>query len=285
MTNVPNLPDYKEIERKEWTAAAPLWKKWRGKLVAQTRAATELLVREARVAPGMHALDLASGTGEPALSIARVVAAHGRVVATDLVPQMLEAIREYAAAENLPQVECRVADAEQLPFSDAEFDRVTCRFGLMFFPDIQRALGEIRRVLKPGGRFSFAVFGSAEENPFFAVTMGPFLRRAKMPPPPPDAPGIFRFADEQKLSDTLRSAGFGGVHAAKHRVPWPWPGPAEEAWQAMQDLAAPFKKVMAMLPAAESGNAVQEVFEGMRRFDRGDSVSFSATVIVATGVA
>src|SRR5271156_5300286 len=130
------IPNYKEMVREEWTGAAPLWQKWNHKFVIQTRAATELVVQAAELARGMKVLDLASGTGEPALSLAKAVGSQGRVMATDLVPQMLEAARQNAAAQGLENIEFRVADAESLPFADREFDRVTCRFGIMFFPDI-----------------------------------------------------------------------------------------------------------------------------------------------------
>ncbi len=280
-----NRPDYKETIRGEWTDAAPLWQKWNSKFVIQTRAATELIVGGAELAPGMKVLDLASGTGEPALSIAHVVGLQGRIIATDLVPQMLEAARENAAAEGLDNIEFRAADAESLPFSDEEFDRVTCRFGIMFFPDIAKAMAEIRRVLKPDGRVCFVVWGSLEENPLFEVSMRPFMRRVEMSPPPPDAPHIFRFADESKLSNTLSSAGFRDVKTSKHQVIYGWPGSAEECWEATSELAAPFKKLIAALPPDQSEEVIGEVVEGMRRFESGNNIDLPATVIVAVGSA
>jgi ubiquinone/menaquinone biosynthesis C-methylase UbiE len=283
-TNQP-VPNYKEMIRQEWTGAAPLWQKWNHKFVIQTRAATELLLRGAEVAPGMKVLDLASGTGEPALSLARAVGPQGRVVATDLVPQMLEAARQNAAAQGLDNLEFRMADAEALPFSDAEFDCVTCRFGIMFFPDIPKAMAEIRRVLKPGGRVCFAVFGSLEENPIFLVSLGPFLKRVKMPPPPPDAPHIFRFADETKLASALSSAGFHGVSTNKERVTFSWPGPAEEAWESTRELAAPFKKLIEAIPPDQTEEVIREVLEGIRRFQVGDNINLPATITIAVGAA
>jgi ubiquinone/menaquinone biosynthesis C-methylase UbiE len=277
--NAPSNP--KELIRQEWTGAAPLWQKWNAKFVIQTSAATELVVRGADVAAGMNILDLASGTGEPALSLARAVGAQGRVVASDLVPEMLEFARHNAAVQGLTNLEFRIADAEQLPFSDGRFDRVTCRFGVMLFPDIPRALAEIRRVLKPGGRICFAVFGSMQENPIFAVSLGPFLKRAKMPPPPPDAPHMFRFADAAKLENALTSAGFRDVRTQKYPVIFPWPGSAEESWEATRDLAAQFKKALAAISPAEVDEATREALAGIRTFQAGDRINLPGTVIIA----
>lgn len=285
MSSSQSTPDYKEIVRNEWTGAAPLWQKWNHKFVIQTRAATELVVRGAELRPGMKVLDLASGTGEPALSVAKAVGPKGRVIATDLVPEMLEAARINAASEGLVNLEFRTADAESLPFADGEFDRVTCRFGVMFFPDVPKALGEIRRVLKPGGRVCFAVFGTLEENPIFRVSLGPFLKRVKMPPPAADAPHIFRFADESKLANALSSAGFSKVSASKQGITFSWPGPPEEAWESTRELAAPFKKLIEAIPPEQAAEVNAEVLDGIRHFQVGASINLPATVIIVTGTA
>jgi ubiquinone/menaquinone biosynthesis C-methylase UbiE len=276
-------PNYKEMVRTEWTGAAPYWQKWNAKFVVQTRAATELVVRGAQAGAGMKVLDLACGTGEPALSLAKAVGASGRVVATDLVPEMLEFARQNALARELHNIEFRVADAEALPFEDGEFDRVTCRFGIMFFPEFGKAMAEIRRVLKRGGRICFAVFGTLEENPFFQVSLAPYLKRVKVQAPPPDAPHIFRFAEESKLAGALSAAGFLEVSASKNRVIFPWPGSAEESWEATRELAAPFKKLMKAIPREQADEVFGEVLDGLRRFQVGDEIQLAATVIIATG--
>jgi len=285
MTTPDSLkPNYKEMVRQEWTGAAPLWQKWNQKFVVQTRAATDLVVREARVAPGMNVLDLACGTGEPALSLARAVGPLGHVVATDLVPEMLEAARQNAAAQGLENVEFQKVDAESMPFADGQFDRVTCRFGIMFFPDIPKAMAEIRRVLKPGGRIAFTVFASLDQNPFVMVSLGPFLKRVKMPPPPPDAPHMFRLADPSKLASILLEAGFHSVDVHAHPVIFPWPGPPEECWEATRELATVFRRLVEAIPPAQAQETVGEVLEGLKRFQSGDSINLPATVIVAVGV-
>ncbi len=283
MSTIPApTPGPKEVIRQEWLEAVPHWKKWFDKLSFQSRSATQLVVEGAQLSHELHVLDLASGSGEPALALAKTVGPRGRIVATDLVPEMLDVARENAHVRGLSNIEFRSADAEQLPFANASFDRVTCRFGLMFFPDSQRSLSEIRRVLKPGGRVSFVVWGSAKENPLFAVMLGPFLKHVNVPPPAPDAPHVFRFADESKLSAALTSAGFQDVSVATHKVPWPWPGPPEEAWQASRELAAPFKKMIAALPPDKSDEVVQEVIESIRQFYDGRQVNFPASLVCAT---
>jgi SAM-dependent methyltransferase len=281
----PGLNELKEAARSEWTAAAPSWKKWDEKLALQSRRATDLIVERAALQRGLSVLDLASGTGQPALTIAEAVGPRGRVVATDLVPEMLDSGRAIATARGLRNVEFRVENVESLSFANGEFDRVTCRFGLMFFPDVPNALGEIRRVLKPGGRAIFLVWGTFAENPLFGATVGPFQKYVETPPPPPDAPTIFRFADESKLRDTLTSAGLRDVEVTKHSIGWAWPGPPEEAWQAISELAAPFKKLIAALPPEKTDEVMRQVMQEVSRFYDGKDTNFTATVIVGTGVA
>ena len=108
--------DPREAIRQEWIAAAPFWRKWYTQLSHQSRRATELVVNGAALAPGMHVLDLASGTGEPSLSLAVAVGPQGRVVATDLVREMLQVAEENSAARGIRNIEFQAADAEQLPF-------------------------------------------------------------------------------------------------------------------------------------------------------------------------
>jgi SAM-dependent methyltransferase len=283
-TNSTPSPASKEVIRQEWCEAAPLWKKWFDKLAFQSRSATDLVIQGARLFPDLSVLDLASGSGEPALALAKAVGPGGRIVASDLVPEMLLTAQEHAQARGLSNMEFRAADAEQLPFADSSFDRVTCRFGLMFFPDVPKALAEIRRVLKRGGRISFLVWGPAQENPLFSVMLGPFLKHVKVPPPDPDAPHVFRFAEESKLAGVLTSAGFQEVSVAKHKVSWPWPGRAEESWQASSEIAAPFKKMIAALPPDKREEVTQEVINGIRCFYDGQQVNFPASLVSATAV-
>ncbi len=108
-------------------------------------------VAQAQVRPGMKVLDVAGGTGDLARAFARKVGVRGQVVLTDINAAMLAEGRDRLmdAGVAIAVVQC---DAEQLPFADRSFDRVVVSFGLRNMTHKERALGEMQRVLRPGGQ-------------------------------------------------------------------------------------------------------------------------------------
>ncbi len=135
-TDPAKIEKFRGRLREEWTEEATVsaWRKWHAKLAAFTRGVTEAILEAAKLHPGMRVLDLASGVGDPSLSIAEAVGPSGHVTATDLGPGMIGLAEELARARKLRNIDFRVADVEALPFPDESFDVVTCRFGVMFFP-------------------------------------------------------------------------------------------------------------------------------------------------------
>jgi demethylmenaquinone methyltransferase/2-methoxy-6-polyprenyl-1,4-benzoquinol methylase len=138
-------------------------------------------VREAQVRPGMAVLDVAGGTGDLALAFARRAGANGRVVLTDINDAMLEAGRDRLldAGHAVDVVRC---DAEHLPFADQGFDRVTVSFGLRNMTHKDRALAEMTRVLRPGGRLLVLEFsrvwpGLAPVYDAYSLRVMPWLGR------------------------------------------------------------------------------------------------------------
>ncbi len=117
----------------------------------------------AKVGTGHAVLDVACGTGILARTAARRVGSSGRVVGVDPNPGML------VVAERLDDtIDWRQGTAEELPVEDRSFDRVVSQFGIMFFPDPERAVQEMVRALAPGGRFAIAVWDSLENTPAYA---------------------------------------------------------------------------------------------------------------------
>ncbi|HEX5165038.1 MAG TPA: class I SAM-dependent methyltransferase, partial [Thermomicrobiales bacterium] len=178
-------------------------REWAG-FVAQT---TPPLVEQLGIAAGQRVLDLASGPGEPAITIARMVGPTGQVTATDLSAGMLECAAANAREAGVTNLVTQVAPADDLPFPDGAFDRVTCRFGVMYFPDVRKALSEARRVLVPGGQAGFAVWPPDDEHPY-ADHLALFARYFPSPEPEPGQPASDRFSDGESLGEELRAAGF-----------------------------------------------------------------------------
>src|SRR5579863_8740517 len=144
--------------------------RWKAKSAAMGQAVTDALVEYARPAAGMRVLDLASGTGEPAISLASRVGANGHVTALDLSAGLLEIAAERASARGLDHLATHQADAHSLPFPNDNFDLATSRFGVMFFRDPVTAMGEVRRVLRPGARVCLLAWG-AFEQPYWQSMM------------------------------------------------------------------------------------------------------------------
>ena len=276
---------FKEQVRQEWTAGAVAWRKWHSQFVVQTRAATDVLVQAAQVTPGMQVLDLASGTGEPALTLAEAVGPTGHVTATDLVPEMLAVAEENVRQRGLTNMAFQQADAEALPFAPQTFEVVTCRFGIMFCPNASQALGEIRRVLKPGGRAAFVVWGPFDRNPYVTSTVGVFMKYVSLPPPPPDAPTPFTFAQPGTLSTAMQAAGFTQVQEETRTIPWGFPGSAAQCWEFVREVTAPaFRRFFEALAPDQHASVISEVLDAIKQYDDGQQVNFPAVIVVATGV-
>src|SRR5581483_2249532 len=146
------------------------WEKWDSVIMDQLGPVGAAMIDRLDITEDQHHLDIAAGTGEPGLTIARL-APKGRVVLTDLSAEMLEVAARRAQAHGITNVETRVCSADDLPFADATFDSVSVRFGYMFFPDLAQATAEFARVLRPGGRLCSSVWIKPEENPWTTIAM------------------------------------------------------------------------------------------------------------------
>ena len=278
------LPLFKALGRRTWADAAPGWRAWTPQLAVQSRAATAALLRAGRFEPGQHVVDLASGTGDPALALAAAVVPGGRVTATDLVPGMLAGVADAAGRRGLANVVCQAADAEALPFATGTADRITCRFGVCFLPDPVAALREARRVLRPGGRAVLVSWGPPEGNSWYGRTVGILtgLGPGGGAAPDPETPGPFRFARPGALAAALRAAGFARVRTATRVVPWPWPGTPEQCRAQALD-AAGVRRLLARLPPEHRDRALADALAAIRSRYDGRRVRFSATIVVAWG--
>jgi len=213
-------------QRAAWAGLAAGWEKWDAVITEQLRPVGSAMIDRLGIAADQHHLDIASGTGEPGLSIA-ALAPRGRVVLTDLAPEMLAVAERRAAAHRITNVETTACSADDLPFGDATFDSVSVRFGYMFFPDMAKATAEFVRVLKAGGRLCSSVWVRPEDNPWTAIAMEAIATEVPVASPDPGRPAMFRCAAPGAVSALYEGAGLRDVAEWDVRVELVTESPAQ----------------------------------------------------------
>jgi SAM-dependent methyltransferase len=164
-------------------------------------------------------LEVGAGTGIVTQALAATLPDAVAIVATDLSPDML---RHAAAKPGMNRVNWQQADALALPFGNAAFDAVVAQFVAMFFADRPAAYREVRRVLKPGGRFVFNVWGSLADNPLPAAMREAMQRRYPADPPGRTALMAFGYHDAERVGSDLRAGGFTAISGETVTLPSRW---------------------------------------------------------------
>jgi SAM-dependent methyltransferase len=207
---MPSAREIRDGQRTAWAGLAAGWEKWDSVIMEQLAPVSTAMIECLDVVEDQQHLDIASGTGEPGLSIAGL-SPKGHVVMTDLVPEMLDIAARRAKAQGVANIETKVCSADELPFDDATFDSVSVRFGYMFFPDTAKATAEFARVLKPGGRLCSSVWVKPEANPWTTIVMQAIATEAVLAPPDPEGPNMFRCAAPGFVGTLYEGAGLGGI--------------------------------------------------------------------------
>ncbi|MEE2998150.1 MAG: class I SAM-dependent methyltransferase, partial [Pseudomonadota bacterium] len=159
------MEDQNQVGRDHWKGRSIAWTSTAAEGLSTDDTLDKFLIENLCIEPGEQVLDLGSGTGDPAISVAIALGRTGTVTACDLTPEMLTTARRRAVNVGLSNIRYTAADMEKLNFADNVFDCITCRFGLMFIENNAVAAREACRVLKPGGRAGYMVWGPYEENP------------------------------------------------------------------------------------------------------------------------
>lgn len=206
--------EIREQQKASWDKSSWGWKKWDAFTMSFLKPMGDGIILLLDTQPGQHVIDIATGTGEPGLTIAKMVP-EAKVTGVDISEGMMNVAMEKAMAAGLTNYEAVVADVCNLPFPDNSIDNISCRFGFMFFPDMLLAITEMYRVLKPGGHIATCVWDNAEAN-FWVTAMSLSVKKfIEIPPPPPGSPGMFRCAAPGYMKDLLQTAGFYAVREKK----------------------------------------------------------------------
>jgi SAM-dependent methyltransferase len=239
------------------------------------------LVADARVRPGLLVLDLGSGTGFPAILAAEVVGPEGTVVGIDLAESMLAVATRKAQKLGLQQVSFRTGDVTSLPFETGSIDAVISRFCLMFLPDIPKAAAEIARVLKPGGYVAAAVWSAPDRNPFIRIPMDVIKAITPLPPPEPEAPGIFRLAKKGDLAGMLQGAGLTALEDEEFTAEVNY-ATAEEFFRGLMDIAAPIQNLFATLTAEQQIEAERGIIKAVNDYPGPQGIALPMAVRIVS---
>jgi SAM-dependent methyltransferase len=241
------------------------------------------MVELARVEPGSRVLDVAAGYGEPTLTAAAVAGPEGKVVSTDISPEMQRYGRERAAAAGLANVEFVESEAAGLEFPAESFDAALSRFGIIFEPEAEAAAGRVRGFLVPGSRMAISSWGPPDRVPFIALPMGTAMRTLGVDPPPPGTPGPLSRPTPEALGGLLEGGGFSDVEVEETEVSFEWESAAEFVAMVKDTVPPLVAMIEKNAPDDPDGvwNAIQEAVEE-RASDDG-TVKFSNLVLMAVG--
>ena len=266
-----------------WETSSQYWNKHQALIEQMYSPLSRALIEDGGISAGQKVLDIGGGSGEPSLTIARVLGDSGSVTYTDPAAGMVRAAREEAKRRGLSNIEFQQCGAEQLPFADSSFDVAVSRMSAMFFPEVSRALGEVLRVVKPNGLASFLVWAGKEFNPFFSVVTEILDRFVPGEVEDEDAPGAFRFAATGKLAKLLQQAGAESVTERVFSFSIEAPITVEQFWELRTEMSDSFRNKLARLVPDQVAAIKYTVQKKMANYFKTGAMVIPGRVLLVTG--
>jgi len=192
------------------------------------------LVEHAALPRNARVLDVATGRGAVLFPTAEAGAPKGSVVGIDFAEGMAKETRREAAQRGLSNVDVRQMDAEHLDFPDSSFDAILCGFALFFFPQLERALAEFKRTLKPGGRIAVTTWGDKfdKEWEWFDKLIEKYLPPKSQEDQTPDSSDEPNFSSPGGMEKIIKMAGFTDIHVLSEIADFTY-GTSEEWWESL----------------------------------------------------
>lgn len=274
--------EIRDVQRAAWAGLAPGWEKWDTIIMDQLGPVSAAIIDHLAISDDQQHLDIASGTGEPGLSVAGL-ATGGNVVLTDLAAEMLDVARRRATDRGITNYEIRVCSAEALPFADGTFDSISVRFGYMFFPDLSGATAEFTRVLKPGGRLCASVWVRPEQNPWTTIVMQAIAAEIPLAPSDPDGPHMFRCAATGHVSALFEAAGLREIAEWDVDVHLVTRSRAEY-WEMISEHVSIAAAALQRVDRGARERIARAVIAGARRYERDGRVSIPGVARCVAGM-
>ena len=274
---------YKVEVRREWTLAAPGWRRWFETTEGENAGpvVTGALLDQVDLQPGDTVLDVGSGYGEPGLTAAGRVGPTGAVTCLDISGDLLAFAEARARTMGLTNVRFAEADAETYDLEPAGFDVILSRAALMYASDPLATLVRLRTALLPGGRIAVAVWATPDKVAFAApVAVMVEMLGIK---PPSEGPGPFALGADGVLEALVRDAGFTDVATGTALAVYETPSPAA-CTQFLRDVAPPITELIADQPEAVQEEVWARVTEAWAQFQGEDgAVRLPCTAVWASG--
>lgn len=276
-----DVSEFRRAAHNVWEAMAPGWDERHTYFEEMARPVTERMLERLEPAHGETILELAAGTGVVGFAAAALVGPNGRVIVSDFSQAMAEVAQRRAEELGLENVECRLLDAERLELPDDAVDGVLCRWGYMLMADPAAALAETRRVLRPGGRLSSAVFAGPDQNPWAALPSQVLREHGHMPAADAGAPGILALADRDRLGHLFAEAGFAQPRIEEVAFTLRFADP-DDYWAFLTEAAGAIAMVLARLDDDEREHVRRQTTEQVARFRRPEAIVLPAVSLVAS---
>jgi SAM-dependent methyltransferase len=269
-----DLDSYRKESLENWNRTAAGWEARREWVMSATAPVTNWLVEKIDAPSGETVLEIAAGTGDLGLRIATQLGGEGRVLSTDFAPGMLDVARRQGSSLGLENVDYLVLDAEEMDLEDGSVDAAVCRFGYMLMADPAAALGETRRVLRDGGRLAFAVWSTADRNPWAAVAGMTLVQLGHMPPPEQGAPGVFALGDPGRIRQLVTGAGFSEPEIEEIAFEYRY-ADADDYWDSIMRLAGSLARLVGDLSQDQRKATRDAIQENLTPY-RNDDGSYTA---------
>jgi ubiquinone/menaquinone biosynthesis C-methylase UbiE len=276
------IPENQNKVLHAWQTSARYWDKYRVLITEMFAPLTTALVEQAQIGTGQKVLDIGGGSGEPSLTISRIVGRTGSVTYTDPIAGMLEGAQAEASRRGLTNIVFRQCSADHLPFADCTFDVAVGRLSAMFFVHPATAVREALRVVLKEGRVAFAVWGPKEANPFFS-SMTDVIDQFLEIPPDSDAPDAFRFALPAKLAGVLEQADAKNVIERRLSFQIEAAISFDQFWQLRTEMSETVREKMARLTPAQLPDVKKAVADAARKYFVSGTMSFPAEALIVSG--
>jgi SAM-dependent methyltransferase len=237
---------------------APRWELGSELLWRSTAPVSHWLVHRLAPQQGQTILELSAGLGETGFLAGPFLGPRGLLISSDRELEMVEAAARLGSERGVANAEFRQLDAERIRLLDASVDGVLSRFGYILKGDPPAALGEIRRVLRPGGRLAFSVWAPRERNAWMTVPADALVERGRLAPQSEAEQRLSARRAPDSIAAAVTAAGFGEPEIEempiRHRFK-----DAEELWFFVSELRGPVALALAELPEADRAEIRAEI--------------------------